>query len=259
MGVFFMFKNFIESAKNITKVRILCASALLAALYVALYAAKIPLVNDQLRITFTFIPVALAGWLFGIVPAILVGVTGDVLGCFAFPQGAYFWGYTITAALNGLIFGLVLYKKDETRLFWYVPAKLSGKPLGRLLAIIPGACIGVLYYFVSCYFYPQGAYFWGLISGVIFGFFFYKKDETNFLWCSIISKLLVSLLLNVGLNSYWTTFFVPKAYSVIMWGKLTKNAFMFPIEVWMLYRVLEGLKRAGIQKMYNKQTPRKKA
>jgi len=247
-----MFKNFIESAKSIKNLRVLCSTALLAALYVALYAVKIPLL-EQLRITFTFVPVALAGWLFGIIPAILVGIIGDVIGCFAFPQGAYFWGYTLTAALNGLIFGLILYKKDESRLFWYVPAKLSGKPSGRLIAIIPAILVGVFYYF-----YDKS--FWGgLISGVVFGFFFYKKDETNFLWYAFLSKLLVSLLLNVGLNSYWATFFVPKSFDLIMWGKLTKNAFMLPIEVWVLYRVMEGLKRAGIQKMYNRQAPRKKA
>lgn len=181
-----MFKNFKKSAENLGDLRVLCATALLAALYVALYALKIPLVNDQLRITFTFIPVALAGWLFGIVPAVLVGVIGDVLGCFAFPQGAYFWGYTLTAALNGLIFGIILYGKKTKSIIWYI----------------------------------------------------------------ILSKFLCSLLLNVGLNSYWATFFVPKSFWIIAWGKLVKNALMLPIEIVMLFGVIEGLKHAGIQKMY---------
>ncbi|MBQ7751804.1 MAG: folate family ECF transporter S component [Clostridia bacterium] len=180
-----MFKNFLDSAKSIKNLRVLCATALLSAIYVAIYAVKIPL-GDQLRITFTFVPVALAGWLFGIVPAVIVGALGDFLGCYIFPQGAYFWGFTVTAVLTGVIFGLCLYKKDGKKLFWYVA----------------------------------------------------------------LSKFLVSLLLNVGLNSYWATLFVPKSFFVIMWSKVLKNALMLPIEIIVLFAVIEGLKRAGVQKMY---------
>ena len=163
----------------------MCATALLSALYVALYAVKLPL-GEQLRITFTFVPVALAGWLFGIVPAVIVGALGDILGCTLFPQGAYFFGYTVTSMLSGLIFGIFLYKKAPKDIFLYV----------------------------------------------------------------ILSKFLVSLLLNVGLNSYWATFFVPKSFLVIMWGKVLKNAVMLPVEVIVLFAVIEGLRRAGVQKMY---------
>lgn len=180
-----MFKNFHDSAKNLKDLRVLCATALLSALYVALYAVKIPLV-EQLRITFTFVPVALAGWLFGIVPAVCVGALGDILGCVLFPQGAYFFGFTLTSMLSGLIFGALLYKKEPKNLIWYV----------------------------------------------------------------ILSKFLVSLLLNVGLNSYWATFFVPKSFFVIAWGKLIKNVLMLPLESIVLFAVIAGLRRAGVQKMY---------
>ena len=178
-------EKILESAKNIKNLKVLCASALLSALYVALYAVKIPL-GEQLRITFTFVPIAIAGWLFGIFPAMLVGAVGDIIGCFLFPQGAYFWGYTVTALLTGLIFGLFLYKREGKSIIWFV----------------------------------------------------------------IISKLLVSLLLNVGLNSYWATFFIEKSFFVIMSGKLVKNAIMLPVEILVLFAVIEGISRAGIQKMY---------
>lgn len=180
-----MFKNFLDSAKNIKNLRVLCATALLSALYTALYAVKIPL-GEQLRITFTFIPVALAGWLFGIVPSIIVGALGDLLGCWLFPQGAYFFGYTLTSMLSGLIFGL----------------------------------------------------------------FLYKKDAKNILLPVIISRALISFLLNIGLNSYWATFFVTKSVFVIMSGKLIKNLVMLPIEILLLTAVIKGLQSAGVQKMY---------
>lgn len=107
-----MLKNFLESAKKLKDTRVLCSCAILIALYVVLYSVKIPLASD-LRITFTFIPLALCGWLFGCVPAILVGIISDILSSIFFPMGAYFPGFTLTSALTGFIFGLFLYKQEK--------------------------------------------------------------------------------------------------------------------------------------------------
>ena len=104
-----MFKKISESAYGLKNTRILCASAVLAALYVALYALKLQL-TPQLRIAFAFIPLALSGWLFGAVPAMLVGAVGAVVGALLFPSGAFFPGFTLTAILSGLIYGLCLYR-----------------------------------------------------------------------------------------------------------------------------------------------------
>lgn len=106
-----MFKKISESATGLKKTRVLCASAVLAALYVALYAVKLQL-TPQLRVTFTFIPLAVSGWLFGALPAMLVGTVGDVAGALLFPSGAYFPGFTVTAMLTGLIYGICLYHKE---------------------------------------------------------------------------------------------------------------------------------------------------
>lgn len=116
-----MFK---KSFKSLKTTRVLCSSAILAALFVVLYALKLPL-TPELRITFTFIPLAIAGWLFGPVPAMLVGLVGDVTGALLFPSGAYFPGFTLTSLLSGLIFGVFLYeKKDKNILLWIILSKL---------------------------------------------------------------------------------------------------------------------------------------
>ena len=106
-----MFKKIINSAKNLNNVRALCACGILAALYVALYAVKLPL-SPNLRITFTFIPLAISGWILGPISAALVGLTGDLIGCFLFPMGAYFPGFTLSAMLTGFIFGIFLYETN---------------------------------------------------------------------------------------------------------------------------------------------------
>ena len=43
--------------------------------------------------------------------ACLICALGDLIGALLFPFGAYFPGFTISAALMGLVYGLILYKK----------------------------------------------------------------------------------------------------------------------------------------------------
>ena len=73
-----------------------------------------------LKIGFAFVPVFLAAWLYGPVPAALVGSLGDFLGAILFPIGSYFPGFTLSCALTGVVFGLLLHK--EQTLFRIVAA-----------------------------------------------------------------------------------------------------------------------------------------
>ena len=65
----------------------------------------------NLKIGFSFVPVALAGMLFGPLAGGIVGALGDFLGAVLFPIGPYFPGFTLTAFLTGVVFGLFLRKK----------------------------------------------------------------------------------------------------------------------------------------------------
>lgn len=69
-----------------------------------------------LRIGFGFLPVAILAILYGPIWAGAAYAIGDLIGAFVFPTGAFFPGFTITAFLTGVIFGLVLYRKKIT--FW---------------------------------------------------------------------------------------------------------------------------------------------
>ena len=44
---------------------------------------------------------------------VLLNVLGDIIGATLFPTGAFFIGYTISTAISGLIYGLLLYKKED--------------------------------------------------------------------------------------------------------------------------------------------------
>lgn len=65
----------------------------------------------NIKIGFSFVPIAAAAMMFGPIPGAIVAALGDFLGAILFPIGPYFPGFTLTAALTGLVFGFFLFKK----------------------------------------------------------------------------------------------------------------------------------------------------
>jgi ECF transporter S component (folate family) len=64
------------------------------------------------RIGFGFIPIAFAGILFGPIVGGLAGAAADIIGMMLFPVGGnYFPGFTLSAFLNGAIYGVFLHDK----------------------------------------------------------------------------------------------------------------------------------------------------
>ena len=66
------------------------------------------------RIGFGFLPIAIAAMLYGPVLAGITYAVGDILGALMFPSGPYFPGFTLTAFLVGIFYGLLLYNKERT-------------------------------------------------------------------------------------------------------------------------------------------------
>ena len=64
------------------------------------------------KIGFAFVPIAVAGLLFGPIPAAIVAALADLLGAVLFPTGTIFLGITLTAFLKGISWGLFLHKKQ---------------------------------------------------------------------------------------------------------------------------------------------------
>lgn len=64
------------------------------------------------RVSFGFLPMALAGILFGPGYSCAAYAIADLLGAIVFPTGGAFWpGFTIVAACSGLVYGLFMYQK----------------------------------------------------------------------------------------------------------------------------------------------------
>lgn len=99
--------------KNLTKQ--ICVLALLTAAGVVL-GRLVPVVNLwNTKIEFAFVAVMLAACISGPIGGAVVGALVDFIGAILMPTGAYFPGFTVTAAITGLVFGLLLYKKSISR------------------------------------------------------------------------------------------------------------------------------------------------
>jgi len=62
----------------------------------------------QYKIGFAFVPLAIAAVLYGPMGGITVGGISDLLGATLFPSGPFHPGFTLSAVLKGLMFGLLL-------------------------------------------------------------------------------------------------------------------------------------------------------
>lgn len=96
------------STRNLTVLGILLALEIVLSRFLSISAWNI-------KIGFSFVPVVLAAMLYGPAGSAAVAALGDFLGAILFPIGPYFPGFTFTALLTGLTFGLLLYKKQSVR------------------------------------------------------------------------------------------------------------------------------------------------
>lgn len=67
-----------------------------------------------LRLGIGFLPISIVGILYGPIWAGSAYALGDLLGMFLFPSGPYFPGFTLSAFITGVTYGLILHKKPLT-------------------------------------------------------------------------------------------------------------------------------------------------
>ncbi len=92
----------------------LTISAMLLAVSAILGLFKIPL-SPSSEIRLQFLPVAIEGMLFGPLYGGIVGGLSDIVCYIVKPTGAFFPGFTISAVIQGVIYGLIL-NKDRSLL-----------------------------------------------------------------------------------------------------------------------------------------------
>jgi ECF transporter S component (folate family) len=106
-------QKFSDSRAELKNLRTLTMAAILAAIYAVSYypfIGNIIVIPGVIEIRFGFLIIAVAAMLYGPVVAPIIAVIGDLLGTILFYGGSFFWGYTVSWLLQGIVFGLFFYK-----------------------------------------------------------------------------------------------------------------------------------------------------
>lgn len=102
-------KKFLESCKELKDLRAVVVTGLLIALSMVIESFTINL--GFAKINFAFLAIAAIGMLFGPSVAFFAGGICDILGYLVAPDGAFFPLYTLIGAVQGLIYGVIAYRK----------------------------------------------------------------------------------------------------------------------------------------------------
>ena len=94
-----------------------------------------------LKVSFSFVPLSMAAILYGPLPAAAMGALADFLGAVLFPVGAYFPGYTLTALLTGLVYGVFLYNRKIT--WWRVLSAVT------VISLVLYLCLNTLWLYMT--------------------------------------------------------------------------------------------------------------
>ena len=110
--------RFGESLRALSRTRTITTAGLLLAIQMVLSSYGVIEVTDSLKISLAHLALAPSAILFGPVTAGFQGARSDILGFILKPTGPYFPGFTLTACLLGVIYGIAFYKTKRT--VWHV-------------------------------------------------------------------------------------------------------------------------------------------
>ena len=91
--------------------KIILSAFLLALLIILSRFASIQ--TQLLVISTSFIPIMMSAIWLGPKYSTLIAALGDLIGAILFPFGTYFPGFTISSAISGWIYGIILHPKTE--------------------------------------------------------------------------------------------------------------------------------------------------
>lgn len=140
-------------------------------------------VNNIIEVGFGFVGAAFSGILFGPIPAMIISVINDLITFFITGGGIFFPGFTLSAALGGIFYGWMLWRKPIT---------------------------------------------WKRI---------------------FLAVLLVTVIINIGLNSIWVKMLFGQAWMAFMPLRIAKNLVSLPLNTLILGFLF---KTPTIEKLINK-------
>ncbi len=132
-----------------------------------------------------------------------------------------------------------------------IPNELTDALFGPITGMIFAFVMDIVNYMIK----PTGAFFFGftfnaMLAAVIYGCFYYKRKIT--LPRILAAKAVVSLVVNVLLNTLWLSMLYGKAFTVILPARALKNLIMWPINSIILFIVFTAIEKSGILAKFRK-------
>lgn len=123
--------------------------------------------------------------------------------------------------------------------FGFLPIAIIGMLYGPWIAGMASAITDI----VGTILFGGGAFFPGFIlsafvGGMIYGLILYKKPKS--LKRIIIAILLVTVFVNLGMNTIWLTIMLDKAILVIFPTRVVQNLVLAPVNIMLLYFVVKN-------------------
>ena len=140
---------FAQSYQELKKTKTLVVTALLIALGIVLGEFSVQ-ITESMKIGISFIATQMTAMLFGPVVGGIMGGVADILKFIIKPTGPFLIGYTLSAILGPVIYGVMLYKKPIT--LWRI--LLSKTVVAVFINLLLGTYWSHLYF---------GAAFWASI------------------------------------------------------------------------------------------------
>lgn len=163
----------------------------------------------------------------------------------------------LTAVLLALLVVLSRFLSVKTPLmkisFAFVPTMLCATWLGWKWTVL----LNLLGDLIGATLFPTGPYFIGytistMIAGFIYGLFLYQKSEDSLtqkqlILRAVLATILVAVIVNMGLNTLWTSITAGKAFWPLLGTRVAKQLVMIPIHV-IVFIALEKALRTPFNK-----------
>lgn len=105
------FSVFVNSAKEFKSIKCITVTGVLIAISMIIEMFSIDL--QFVKINFAFLAIATIGMLFGPVVSLFAGFACDIVGFLVHPSSMFLFAYVLVAGLQGFIYGVVLYHKND--------------------------------------------------------------------------------------------------------------------------------------------------
>ena len=133
----------------------------------------------------------------------------------------------------------------------FTATALMGMIYGPVVTGLAAGLGDILKWFLK----PQGPYFFGytfnvMVAGMLYGLFLYGKKPT--LLRSAAAKTSVNLLVNAIMNTFWMGVLGGKGFYAMIPVRIVKNLTLLPVEIAILYVVLNAAWKALLRAGYLK-------